>query len=99
MAAWVREEEKASENRQMKKEAEKVHKIKITPEVTVPSLRHFRVALIGPTQGLTKRPRLHPLRSLKTVRIRCCRCNVFGDKCEVVPIRRGIEWLVKRVAQ
>ena len=55
MAAWVREDENASETRQRKKEADKVE---VAPEVTVESLRRFRVALIGPTRRLPKRRRL-----------------------------------------
>ena len=50
-AAWVREEEKASENRQRKTEADKVD---VASGMTVGSLTHFRAALIGPTQGLPK---------------------------------------------
>ena len=52
MAARVREEEKASENRQSKREADKVE---VAPGVTVARLKRFRAALIGPTQGLTRR--------------------------------------------
>ena len=55
MTAWAREKEKASENRQRKREADKVE---VAPGVTVVSLRRFRAALIGPTQGLPKRRRL-----------------------------------------
>ena len=51
MAAWVREEENASNQRQKKRDAEEA-------DVTVASLRRFRTALIGPTQGLPKRRRL-----------------------------------------
>ena len=54
---WVREEEKASENKQSNKEAEETDKVEVTPGVTVGSLRSFRAALIGPTQGLPKRHR------------------------------------------
>ena len=55
MAAWVKEEEKASKHwRQRKREAEEVDKVEIGPGVTVASLRRFRAALIGPTQGLSK---------------------------------------------
>ena len=56
MAAWVKEEEKASEHRQRKREA--ADKVEIAPGVTVASLRRFRAALIGSTQGLPKRRRL-----------------------------------------
>ena len=58
VAAWVREEEKASEHRQGKREAEETDKVEVAPGVTVASLRRFRAALIGPTQGLPKRRRL-----------------------------------------
>ena len=50
MAAWVKEEEKASEYRQRKTEAaEEADKDEFAPGVTVASLRRFRAAL---TQGL-----------------------------------------------
>ena len=58
MAAWVREEEIASDQRQKKREAEEADKVEVAPGVTVASLRRFRTALIGPTQGLPKRRRL-----------------------------------------
>ena len=58
MAAWVKEEEKASEHRQRKIEAEKTDKVEVASGGTVASLRRFRAALIGPTQGLSKRRRL-----------------------------------------
>ena len=49
MAAWVREEENASNQRQKKREAEEADKAEVAPGVTVASLRRFRTALIGPT--------------------------------------------------
>ena len=59
MAAWVKEEENASNQRQKKiREAEEADKVEVAPGVTVASLRRFQAALIGPTQGLTKRRRL-----------------------------------------
>ena len=58
MAAWVKDEEKASEHRQRKREADEADKVEVAPGVTVASLRRFRAALIGPTQGLPKRRRL-----------------------------------------
>ena len=58
MAAWAREEENASNQRQKKRDAEEADKVEVAPGVTVASLRRFRTALIGPTQGLTKRCRL-----------------------------------------
>ena len=59
MAAWVREEENASNQRQKKRDAEEADKVEVAPGVTVASLRRFRTALIGPTQGLPKRRRLY----------------------------------------
>ena len=59
MAAWwVKKKENASSHRQKKREAEEADKVEVAPGVTVASLRRFRAALIGPTQGLTKRRRL-----------------------------------------
>ena len=58
MVAWVREEENASNQRQKKTGAEEADKVEVAPGVTVASLRRFRTALIGPTQGLPKRRRL-----------------------------------------
>ena len=58
MAAWVREEENASNQRQKKREAEEADKVEVAPGGTVASLRRFRAALIGQTQGLPKRRRL-----------------------------------------
>ena len=58
MAAWVREEENASNQWKKKREAEEADKVEVAPGVTVASLRRFRTALIGPTQGLPKRRRL-----------------------------------------
>ena len=58
MAAWVREEENASNQRQKKRDAEEADKVEVAPGVTVASLRRSRTALIGPTQGLPKRRRL-----------------------------------------
>ena len=58
MAAWVEEEENASKHWQREREAEEADKVEVAPGVTVASLRRFRAALIGPTQGLPKRHRL-----------------------------------------
>ena len=58
MAAWVKEEERASEHRQREREAEEVDKVEVEPGVAMISLRRFRATLIGPTQGLPKRRRL-----------------------------------------
>ena len=55
MAARAREEEKASEYRQRKREVEVAEKVEVALEVTVASLRRFRATLIGPTQGVPKR--------------------------------------------
>ena len=58
MAAWVEGGEKASENRQKKREAEEADEVEVTPVVTVATLRRFRAASIGLTQRLPKRRRL-----------------------------------------
>ena len=55
MAAWGKEEENASNPWQKKREAEEADKVEVAPRVTVASLRRFRTALIGPTQGLVKK--------------------------------------------
>ena len=65
MTAWVKEEEKASNQRQKKREAKEADKVEVAPGVTKASLICFRVALIGPTQGLPKRHRLCPQINLK----------------------------------
>ena len=65
LAAWVKEEEMASEHRQRKREADEADKVEVAPGVSVASLRRFRAALIGPTQGLPKRRRLCLWRNLK----------------------------------
>ena len=62
MIKWVREKDKASENRQKKREADK---IEVTPGVTVERLRSFRAALIGPTEGFLKRRWVCRYRSLR----------------------------------
>ena len=58
MTAWVKGEGKASEHWQKKREAEEADEVEVAPGVTVASLRRFRAALIGSTQGLHKRRRL-----------------------------------------
>ena len=58
MTAWVKEEEKTSEHRQRKREAEEADKAVVVPGVTVASLRRFQAALIEPTLRLSKRRRL-----------------------------------------
>ena len=58
MTAWVKEEENAFSHRQMKRDAEEADKVEVASGVNVASLRRFRPAFIGPTQGLTKRRRL-----------------------------------------
>ena len=58
MAAWVKGEENASNQRQKKREAGEKDKVEVAPWVTVASLRRFRAALIGPTRGLPMRRRL-----------------------------------------
>ena len=57
MVAWVREEENTSKNGQKKREAEEADNVEVAPGVSVGSLRRFRTALIGPTQGLPERHR------------------------------------------
>ena len=54
----MKEEEKASEDRQRKREAEEADKVDVAPGVTVASLRRFGIALIGPTQRHPKRRRM-----------------------------------------
>ena len=58
MAAWLKEEEKAPEHWQRKREAEEAEKVKVAPGVAEASLSCFRATLIGLTQGLPKRRRL-----------------------------------------
>ena len=58
MVTSVKEEENASQHRQRKREAEEADKAEVAPGVTVASLRRFRAALIGLTQGLPKQSRL-----------------------------------------
>ena len=58
MAAWVKEEEKTSEHRRRKREAEEADNVEVAPGVTVARLRRFRATLVGPTQGLPKQRRL-----------------------------------------
>ena len=60
MVEWVREEGKASENRQRKRGAEEAGKVEVAPPgvVSRSKLRRFRAALIGSTQELPKRRRL-----------------------------------------
>ena len=53
VTARVKGEENASNHRQKKREAEEADKVEVAHGVTVASLRRFRAALIGPTQGLT----------------------------------------------
>ena len=47
LAAWVKGEEKASEHRQRKREAEEADNVVVAPGGAVASLRRFRAALIG----------------------------------------------------
>ena len=53
----MKEEEKASEHRKRKREAEEADKVEVAPGVIAGSLRRFRAALIGLTQRLPKRRR------------------------------------------
>ena len=52
------EEEKTSDNRQRKREAEEAHKVEVASRVIIASLRCFRAALIRRTQELPKRRRV-----------------------------------------
>ena len=65
MTALVREGEKVVENKQRKREAEEANKVEFVSGVMVGSLRRFRAALIGPTQGLPKQRRLRRSGSLR----------------------------------
>ena len=56
--AWARKEEKTSENRQRRREAEEAHKVEVASRVIIASLRCFRAALIRRTQELPKRRRV-----------------------------------------
>ena len=67
MAVWAREEEKASKDRQMKREAEEAAKVEADPEMSIASLIHFKVALIGLTKGSPMRRRLRRQGSLKII--------------------------------
>ena len=57
MAAWVKEEENTSDQRQKKREAEEADKVEAAPGVTS-KLETFSSRVDRPTQGLTKRRRL-----------------------------------------
>ena len=57
-AAWVREEERASEKWQKKRKIEKAYKVEVALGETVTNLGCFRTALIGPTHTLTMWHRL-----------------------------------------
>ena len=54
MTARVREEEKAPKHRKRRRVAEEADKFEVALGVTVASLRRFRFALIGPTQGFPR---------------------------------------------
>ena len=57
---------------------EEADKVEVAPGVTVASLRRFRAALIGPTQGLPERRRLCLTEKPETPSVRSCRCYAFG---------------------
>ena len=65
MVPWVKEKENASKHRQRKREVEEADKVEVAQGVTVASLRRFRAALIGQTQGLAL---LSPSRFPNTIR-------------------------------
>ena len=69
MAAWVREEEKASANWQKKREGEEADKDEVAPRVTVANLRRSRATLIRPTQGLPRLPRKGSLKILRESKV------------------------------
>ena len=93
MAAWVKEEENASDQRQKKRETEEADKVEVAPAVTtVASLRRFRAALIGPTQ----RDSLSDVDCAVRVNrnpgsTECGRSYAFG--CMVAIRGGGIRWL------
>ena len=66
-AVWVREEENASETRQSKRDAEEADNVEVPPRMIVGSLRRFRAASMGPTQGLPKRCRRRRGGTLRTL--------------------------------
>ena len=70
MAAWMKEEKNAPKQRQKRREAEEPDKVEVAPGVTVASLRRFRAALIGRTQGLRKQCPTVPLEETGTLRVR-----------------------------
>ena len=53
MAARVKEEENAPDQRQKKREAEEADKVEVAPGVTVASLRRFRAALVETKDSLS----------------------------------------------
>ena len=59
---WVKEEEKPPEKRQGKRDAEEADKVDVAPGMTTGGLRRFRVALIGPTSGLSEMASAAPMR-------------------------------------
>ena len=52
MAAWAKEEEKASQHRQSKRDVEGLDRVEAAPGLTVASLRRLKAALIEPAQRL-----------------------------------------------
>ena len=91
MAAWVKEEENASEHGQRKREAEEADKVKVAPGVTVESLRRFTPALIRPIPRTPQSASTVAMEKPETPRVYgvSCRCYAFGCKCEIVAIRGG----------
>ena len=57
MAAWVKEEEKASERRQRKREAEEADNVEVAPGVTVVSLTLIFMVDVPLIFFLSSRPR------------------------------------------
>ena len=74
--------ENVSGNRQrMREGAEKEDKVEVAPGLTVGSLIRFRVALIGPAQGLVRKNRLRRQGCLRTPRYYIYKCFLLYCMC------------------
>ena len=99
----MKEEEKASEHRQRKIEAEEADKVEVaTWGDCIASLRRFRAAMIGPTQGLPPQAASRgQIEKLETLRVRSkllqmlCLWVQMRDSCDRVG-GGGIGWLAAR---
>ena len=101
MAAWVKEEENASEHWQRKRDAEEADKVEVAPGVPVASLRCLRAALIGPVQGLPKRRRLCSQEKPETLKVRSllqmlCLWGQMRDSCDPEGVSSGSQLAVHR---